>query len=209
MATVPPTPDPGEQRLLDGGRNAEKFFMGQAAVHHALLKLAQLLEEAGIPYALVGAMALNQHGYQRVTADVDILLTPDGLAEFKRLHLGRGYVEKSAGSRGLRDTENDVPIDVVISGEFPGDGKPKPVAFPDPATQATEGARGRVLPLPRLIELKLASGMTAPHRLRDLADVLEIIRIRELSRDFAGQLAEFVRAKFDELWIAAQSRDPE
>jgi len=183
--------------------------MAESAVHEALAKLAQLLEDAAIPYALVGAMALNEHGYQRVTTDVDLLLTADGLAEFKRRHLGRGYVEKFAGSRGLRDTVHNVQIDVVIAGEYPGDGKPKPVAFPDPAAVAARGTRVRVLPLQNLIELKLASGMTAPHRLRDLADVLEIIRIRSLPRDFADQLSSFVRTKYDELWVAAQSQDPE
>lgn len=76
--------------------------------------------------------------------------------------------------------------------------------FPDPAMAAQAG-RVRLLPLERLIELKLASGMTAPHRLRDLADVLEVIRIRALPRDFAERLDESVCAKYDELWVAAQS----
>src|SRR5260370_32260199 len=48
---------------------------------------------------------------------------------------------------------------------------PKPVIFPDPAKAAVRGERVALLPLPILIELKLASGMTAPHRLKDLADV--------------------------------------
>ena len=43
-------------------------------------------------------------------------------------------------------------------------GKPKPIAFPDPRTTAVRGARFALLPMPRFIELKLASGMVAPHR---------------------------------------------
>lgn len=39
----------------------------------------------------------------------------------------------------MRDTENEVPIDVLIAGDFPGDGRPKPVAFPDPAGAAVQG----------------------------------------------------------------------
>src|SRR3989442_731869 len=105
-----------------------------------------------IPNALVGAMALNEYGYRRVTVDVDLLLAREGLEAFKRAHLGRGYLEKFPGSRGMRDTENGVDIDVVLAGEYPGDGKPKPVAFPDPATAAIEGARVRLLPLPKLIQ---------------------------------------------------------
>jgi hypothetical protein len=53
--------------------------------------------------------------------------------------------------------------------------------------------------LPRLIELKLASGMTAPDRLRDLADVQELIKVKGLTEDFADGLDESVREKYREL----------
>jgi hypothetical protein len=61
-----------------------------------------------------------------------------------------------------------------------------------------------VLALPRLVELKLASGMTAPHRLQDLADVQRLIGVQQLPREFGEKLDPYVRAKFDELWISAQ-----
>jgi hypothetical protein len=50
-----------------------------------------------------------------------------------------------------------------------------------------------------LVELKLASGMTAPDRLRDLADVQELIRAERLDETFAGELDPSVRPKFLEL----------
>jgi hypothetical protein len=209
MATLDRLDPAAERRLFEGIREAERFFMAEGMVHRALEKLVRLLEEAGIPYALVGAMALNEYGYRRVTVDVDVLLTRDGLDAFKRMHLGRGYIEKFPGSRGMRDTEHGVPIDVVLTGEYPGDGRPKAVAFPDPATTAVPGTRVRLLPLPRLVELKLASGISAAHRLRDLADVLEIIRLQGLPDDFAQQLDPSVREKYRELWQAAQHEDAE
>lgn len=183
--------------------------MGTADVQRAARKLAQMLDELQIPYAIVGALALNEAGYRRVTVDVDVLLTRDGLAALKAHAVGRGYVEKFPGSKGLRDTENNVAIDVLIAGEFPGDGKPKPVCFPDPAQVAERGHALALLPLPRLVELKLASGMSAPHRLRDLADVMELVRAAGLARSFAGALDPSVRAKYEELWDAAQANDPE
>jgi|GEM_PF-3749736 len=137
--------------------------MGKSDVERAMRQLARLLEDAQIPYAVIGAMALNEFGYQRMTSVVDVLLTSDGLAQFKSLYLGRGYVEKFPGSRGLRDTENNTDIDVVITGHFPGDGKPKAIAFPDPS-EAEQGTSVRLLPLSRMVELKLASGITAVHR---------------------------------------------
>ena len=198
-----------EDRFWNGVQEAERFFMGEAEVQKALDKLVALLNRDGIPYAIVGAMALNEFGYRRVTADVDVLLTPDGLAIFKERHLGRGYVEKFPGSRGVRDAEHGIDIDVVLTGSYPGDGKPKPVVFPDPATTAERGARVALLPLATLLELKLASGMTAPDRLKDLADVQEVIRLRQLPRALAADLNAFVRDKYLELWDTVQQRREE
>ncbi|HKV06972.1 MAG TPA: hypothetical protein VJ725_02470 [Thermoanaerobaculia bacterium] len=183
--------------------------MGEADVQRALEKVVRLLDEDGIPYAVIGALALNAYGYRRVTVDVDVLLTTEGLQKFKAKHLGLGYVDKFPGSKGVRDTENGVLIDVVLAGEYPGDGRPKPVVFPDPALAAVRGERVALLPLPRLIELKLASGMTAPHRLKDLADVLEIIRILDLPEGLAEELDPFVHDKYRELWQSAQIVDQE
>jgi hypothetical protein len=198
-----------EARFWAGVEEAGRFFMGRSDAQQALARLAAVLEDTGIPYAIVGAMALNEWGYRRVTVDVDVLLTPDGLRRLKERVLGRGYVEKFPGSRGMRDTVADVDVDVVLAGEFPGDGKPKPVAFPDPAEVAVRGERVALLPLAKLVELKLASGTSAPHRLKDLADVLELVRAAGLPRELGGELDPSVRAKYDELWQAAQGRDPE
>jgi hypothetical protein len=56
------------------------------------------------------------------------------------------------------------------------------------------------LSLPALVELKLASGMTNLGRLKDLADVQELIKAVMLSSDFADQLNPYVRDKDLELW---------
>jgi len=183
--------------------------MGEADVHQALERLARLLDERSIPYAVIGAMALNEWGYRRVTVDVDVLLTAEGLRALKAAALGLGYVEKFPGSRGLRDTVAGVNIDVILAGEYPGDGKPKPVAFPDPARAAVRGRRVSLLPLPTLIELKLASGMTAPHRLKDLADVIELVRALSLPKNLGAALDASVRGKYEELWDAAQAPERE
>jgi hypothetical protein len=202
-------PPDHEEAFWSGVENARRFFMGEADVQRALERLARILDEKRIPYAIIGALALNEWGYRRVTVDVDVLLTPEGLRSLKQEVQGRGYVEKFPGSRGLRDTESGVTVDVVLAGEFPGDGKPKPVVFPDPAEAAVRGRRVALLPLEKLIELKLASGMSAPHRLKDLADVLELIRALSLPREKQSSLDASVRAKYLELWEAAQTADRE
>ena len=198
-----------EDAFWSGVENARWFFMGEADVHQALERLARLLDEKAIPYAVVGAMALNEWGYRRVTVDVDVLLTAEGLRALKAVALGLGYVEKFPGSRGLRDTVAGVNVDVILAGDYPGDGKPKPVAFPDPARAAVRGRRVALLPLPTLIELKLASGMSAPHRLKDLADVIELVRALSLAKDLGSSLDASVRGKYEELWDAAQTPERE
>jgi len=193
-----------EERIFAAAMEATRFFMGEDEVYGALEKVTRLLEGDGIPYALIGALALSDYGYRRFTVDVDLLLTREGLEAFKAKHLGLGYVQKFPGSKGLRDTEHGVTIDFVLAGEYPGDGLPKPVVFPDPAAAAVKPKRLALLPLPRLIELKLASGISAPDRLKDLADVLEVIRTLKLPAGLADELDPYVRDKYRELWQAAQ-----
>jgi hypothetical protein len=206
---MPERLDPdAEARFWEGVAASEKFFMGTDAVHGALRKLAGLLDELGIAYAIAGAMALNEYGYRRVTSDVDVLMTRESLQRFKDRWLGRGYVEKFPGSRGLRDTEHGVGIDVLVTGDYPGDGKPKPVQFPDPANVAVRGARVSLLPIEKLVELKLASGMSSVHRSKDIGDVVELIKHASLTRELAQSLDASVRDKYLELWDGLQVPDP-
>jgi hypothetical protein len=167
------------------------------------------LDELGIPYAVAGAMAMFFHGYRRFTDDVDLLVTPQGLAELHRQLEGLGYLPPFKGSKQLRDTENGVKIEFLVTGEYPGDGNPKPVAFPNPEQASIELQGIRFLQLPKLIELKLASGMTNPGRLSDLGDVQNLIRVLKLPEDFAGQLNPFVQGKYKELWAAVQATPSE
>jgi hypothetical protein len=193
-----------EQRLnrnLDWAlREGSMHFDKENAVHKTLKKITSRLDQLGIPYALVGGMAMFFHGYRRFTEDVDLLVTPEGLAEVHRRLEGLGYLPPFPGSKHLRDTEHGVRIEFLVTGEYPGDGKPKPVQFPNPAEARATIDGVPCLELTKLIELKLASGMTHPGRLKDLADVQELIRTLDLPADLAERLNPFVREKYQELW---------
>jgi hypothetical protein len=181
-------------------REAGDYFAGKGRLHETLRRLAANLEAEGIAYALLGGMALGEHGYVRMTEDVDVLVDAAGLARFQTRFVGRGYVPTHPGAtRSFRDAQSGVRIEMLVTGEFPGDGKPKAIAFPEPSQASTLVDGLRVLTLPRLIELKLASGMSAPHRLRDLADVQEIIKARSLDAEFAAQLDPSVRERYLQL----------
>lgn len=200
--------EPFEELMKRGGasalQKAGRFFMRNDPVHLALQKIAKRLDELGIPYAVAGGMALVAHGYDRTTVDVDVLVTRDGLEKARAALEGLGYVPPAGTRKQLRDTEYGVRVEFLTTGEFPGDGKPKPVAFPDPAGSRTEIGGIHYLTLETLIEMKLASGMTNPGRLKDLADVQELIRILNLDAGFADRLNPYVREKYRELRAAVQ-----
>ena len=206
---------PYEKRLDDDWGRAlsegSRFFEEKSAVQDTLRKITGRLGDLGIPYAVVGGLALFKHGYRRFTDDVDLLVTPEGLKQIHDRLEGLGYVPPFTGSKQLRDTETGVRIEFLISGAYPGDGKPKPVAFPDPATVGVDFGGVTYLSLPSLVELKLASGMTGGgQRLKDFADVNELIQILRLPADFADQLNPYVRDRYAELWASVQgpAREP-
>jgi hypothetical protein len=197
-----------EERVRSGGNaaiaEAQRFFMKTGDVHLTLRKIAAKLQELNIPYAVAGGMAVSAHGLLRTTEDVDVLVNSAGLAAVHRELEGLGYVPPFAGSKNLRDVETQVRIEFLVSGGFPGDGKPKPVAFPEPRDVAVDIDGVRYLGLSTLIELKLASGMTSPIRQKDLGDVVELIRALKLPLDFGLKLNEYVRGKYQELWRAIE-----
>jgi len=193
-------------------RTMDEFAAGEAPVQKAARKIARALEELGIPYAVAGGLAVAANGLGRQTVDVDLILTRDGLAAFKERWLGRGWVERFQGSKGLRDTESGLKIVILTTDGKPGDGKSCPFNFPDPETVG-ERIGGiwsgmRMLDLRTLIELKIASWMTAPHRPRDMDDAIRLIKIHGLPRAYSAGLHEYVRAEFDRLWDLAQVKDP-
>ncbi len=203
MEATPPS-------IWDVYQEGSRFFMKEGDVYETLRALATRLKEEGLEYALIGGMALTAHGYRRFTEDVDILMTPETLRLFKEKFVGLGYLPAFAtASKSFRDTRTGVKVEVMTTGEYPGDGKPKPVVFPDPVSARVERDGLWVLTLEKLIELKLASGLSASHRLKDLADVQELITILKLPLELAGQLDASVRAEYQRLWQGAQSAPSE
>ena len=183
-----------------------RYFMGEGVLNNALTRLVGDLRRHDIEYFVIGALALVAHGYPRFTEDIDIVVTAEGLQRFHDELVGLGYKPAFEGARKrLRSTVDGTPIELIAAGEFPGDGKPKPVAFPRPSAAAVEIDGVNFPTLETLIELKLASGMTAPDRLKDLADVQELIKIRGLSNEFAQRLDPYVREKYLELSNAVKS----
>ncbi len=189
-------------------REGSRHFERESAVFKTMEAITKRLDQLGIAYAVVGGMAMFMHGYRRFTEDVDLLVTPEGLELVHEKLVDLGYLPPFAKSKNLRNTETGVRIEFLVTGGFPGDGLPKPVAFPDPSAVSVEFDGIRCLNLETLIQLKLASG-TAPGRRKDLADVQELIRFMRLPEDFSLRLHESVRESFRTLWTELQQAPPE
>jgi hypothetical protein len=186
--------------MSEGGRHFEE----DNAVFKSLRRITRKLNELNIPYAVVGGMALFHHGFRRFTEDVDLLVTTEDLKKIHTLLEGRGWLPPFPNSKHLRDTATGVKIEFLTTGDFPGDGKPKPVFFPDPATVSEEANDIKFINLPTLMELKLASGMSNVTRAKDLGDAIALIQELGLTAEFAEQLNPYVRAKYAELWEASR-----
>jgi hypothetical protein len=186
--------------VVDIYEEARRYFMGEGTLNKTLARLSNDLEERGIDYMVIGAVALLAYGYPRFTEDIDLVMTAEGLQKFHEELVGLGYVPAFPGARKrLRSTTDNVSIEVMTTGEYPGDGRPKPVSMPAPVEASTKIDGIKFVTLEKLIELKLASGISAPDRLKDLADVQELIKIRKLDADFALKLDPYVRPKYLEL----------
>ena len=197
-----------ERTVPDVYAEGLRYFMGEGTINKTLTRLANDLDQRGIDYIVIGAIALLAHGYPRFTEDIDLVMTSEGLQKFHDELVGLGYSPAFSGAKKrLRSTVDGVSIEVMTTGEFPGDGKPKPVSMPRPADAAVEINGIKFVTFEKLIELKLASGISAPDRLKDLADVQELIKIRQLDADFALKLDPYVRAKYLELEEAVRKSE--
>jgi hypothetical protein len=174
-------------------RDIDMFFQGNDRVHETMNRVAGKLDAAGIPYAIVGGMAVNAHGHQRTTGDVDFLLTSASFNGFLQIVASGEYTRVSGKPRRFLDPATGITFDILIAGFFPGNGQPGPVTFPDPG-DVSEVIRGnRYITFLTLVQLKLAA-----KRYKDFGDVVDLIRTHNLDEAFAEKLAPSVRGDYVE-----------
>ena len=76
----------------------------------------------------------------------------------------------------------------------------KSISFPSPEDVAIERDGIKIINLAKLVELKLASGISGKDRRKDLVDVQELIKALQLERGLGEQLDASVRAEYARLW---------
>jgi hypothetical protein len=159
-----------------------------------------VLAEHGIPHLIVGGLAVQEHGYPRVTIDVDIVV-PDVLeaVEFLTANLSGPFFRVPETEDRVEDRRNGVEIDLLPAGKVVKRGCKVPFPQPDKAAGPFQ-----IVPLEALLSLKLDSAANSPlRRHKDKTDVIELITRRKLPRDLAIHPA--VRALYTETWDAIQA----
>ena len=171
---------------------------GTSGVVETARAAAAALAEHEIPHLIVGGIAVQEHGYPRVTTDVD-LVVPDVLEAVELLTADlTGPFRRVPGVQDrVQDRRNDVFVDLLPAGRVLKQGCKVP--FPRPSKSSDEL---QLVSLENLISLKLDSWANSPaKRLRDKADVTELILRRKLPRelDVAAAVREFYLNVWDSL----------
>ncbi|HLX72856.1 MAG TPA: hypothetical protein VKV04_24800 [Verrucomicrobiae bacterium] len=158
------------------------------------------LADHNIPHLIVGGLAVQEYGYERVTIDVDIVV-PDVMeaVEFLTASLTGPFYRIPETQDRVEDRRNGVIIDLLPAGKVLKSGCKVP--FPQP--KAVE-EKLQIVSLEDLISLKLDSwNSSRARRVKDKADVTELILRRKLPRDLA--VVPEVRALYTETWDALQA----
>jgi hypothetical protein len=166
-----------------------RAVMGLEKLDATLQKIRVIFKKEQIGSILIGGIALQHYGYERSTKDID-LVVKDYLKVVRLLISKYGFAPDAKGAFIVIDS-NGVRVDLLPSGlAIEGN----QVAFPSVTTTDSE-----ILPLNRLINLKLDSYESKQlHRGQDKADVIKLIQINNLKRDFLSGL--FMEPLYQQLW---------
>jgi hypothetical protein len=179
---------------------AQKVYrmLGNESLWSVAERCHALLSAAGIPYSICGGVAVCLHGYQRNTVDLDLVIRSGDSAAVREILSDGGLVwdETNAEFR----TPEGIAVQFLIAGQKAGKGSE--VTIPEPLGEVNVEQREglSVVRLSRLIEMKIACGMSNLRRThKDFADVVELIAARNLDRSFARFIHLSLRPTFREL----------
>jgi len=184
--------------------NRSAYILREAAGTSGLMdsarKAVEILADYDIPHLVAGGLAVQEHGYPRVTIGVDIVV-PDVFEaiEFLTASVTGPFFRIPKFQDRVEDQRNGVRIDLLPAGKVLKRGCRVP--FPEPKKVAE---KFQIISLEELISLKLDSWFGSPvRRHKDKTDVIELIKYRNLPRDLTIHPA--VRTLYVETWDALKA----
>lgn len=126
-----------------------------------------MLEAAGIPFKIVGGLAVVHHGYARTTEDIDLLVEAGSSEALDARLASHGFTRETP--HRLRHRATGVAVHLLVAGEP----MPRPGAPPYPGPESLPSSPGdpAVVGLAGLVRLKLLAD-----RHQDRADVVALVK---------------------------------
>lgn len=186
--------------VFNRGAYALRENTGTTGVELTVRTAVEILAHWDIPHLVVGGLAVQEHGYERVTVDVD-LVVPDVAEAVEYLTADLSGPFKRLAEDRVEDRRNGVRVDLLPAGHVLKDGCKVP--FPQPREVSD---LPQIATVEQLISLKLDSFTGTPlKRHKDKTDVIELIQRAFLPRDLAVALP--VRALYLEIWDGLKADD--
>lgn len=170
--------------ITRAGHLALEMLVGDQTILNLAREVSAAIEAAGCEGGIVGGVAVFLHGYPRTTVDIDAYVTDRKRVAEELEKRGFRWVE------GRRQWEkNEFPAQLLA----PNDD----IGFHPGRFSRLQGIR--TVALGDLISMKLSSGTRHIHRMKDLADVVELMKRLKLDKSFAPRVTPGLRAEFKKL----------
>lgn len=140
-------------------------------------RLHALFDSLGIPYVIIGGLAVVRNGAPRTTADVDILIRRES---WQRLTAAAQEPFLLIGTDAMKDTANGVDVDVIFADDDWGMAIPLP--DPEAVAEQDDELGARFMGLVSLLELKTAVYLQKKRddgeeiAAKDLADIVALLQ---------------------------------
>jgi hypothetical protein len=170
---------------------------GTSGLEDTLHSAVDILAHHGVAHLVVGGLAVQEHGYFRTTLDVDLVVADvQEAVDLLTADLSGPFLPYPGCEDTVKDRRNGILINLLPAGRVLR--SPCKVPFPWPRDVSDQP---QFVTLPQLVSLKLDSWSGSPsRRLKDKADVIELIKTLRLPRDLAVEDA--VQGLYQETWDA-------
>jgi len=176
---------------IAGGR---KVDADPEALKEAVALTRKAVRSVDGAYAcIIGGLAVQEHGYQRWTDDVDVVVDAEHFSQVLDALRAMNFIITPKG--WLENRETGARIDLLKEGVKLHDSN---LPLPHPKELGKNNGFATVT---SIIRLKLDSG----GRMKDLADIVELLKLRiDESDTIASQLPVSLQAQFAQLVVQAR-----
>jgi hypothetical protein len=166
---------------------------GSTPLEETILRVFEKLGTGGFAAWILGGFALQEYGYQRYTNDIDLVV--DHLEEAREYLSIRGFKPVTGNRFKLIDRVNGVEVELLPGGKSLSL-KQLPLPMPKEVSFTP-----KYLSLHDLLVNKLDSYLDNPiHRAKDLGDVVELLKINKVNKDYLKDSRPDITQKFQEIW---------